>query len=256
MNFDRVKTYGRLVLRLVGLAVLVGAVLALGLLGWQWQASTTVGYISVSGTQHAPPDTVRQLARVDSGTVMDEVDPALVADRVERHPWVEQAEVTRQRVRRTLSIAVTERTPAGLVLDGQGRPAYYLDRTGHGMPLPDSTGYDVPLVRNLEAEYHPVRTLAPPSLQQVLAGLATVDVEGLVAEVELQPDSTVHLLTEPVGGHGALPVQLGEGNATAKLRTLRAFAEQVLAADPDAPIAQIDLRFNDQVITREHPLDG
>lgn len=256
MNLDRAKTYARLVLRLVGIALVAGGVLALGLLGWQWQASATVDHIAVSGTQHTPPDTVRQLARVDSGAVMDELDPVLVADRVERHPWVERAEVTRQRVRRTLSIAVTERTPAGLVLDAQERPAYYLDQTGHAMPLPDSTEYDVPLVRGLEAEYHPVQTLAPPSLQQVLAGLATVDVDALVAEVVLQPDSTVRLLTAPLGEHGSLPVRLGEGNATTKLRTLRAFARQVLAAEPDAPIAQIDLRFDDQVITREHSLDG
>lgn len=256
MNLDRAKTYGRLALRLLGVAAVVGGVLALGLLGWQWQASATVSHVSVTGTKHAPADTVRKLARVDSGIVMDEIDPALVADRVERHPWVERADVSKQRVRRTLSIVVTERTPAGLVLDAQGRPAYYLDASGHAMPLPDSTGYDVPLVRGLEAEYHPVRRLAPPSLHQVLSGLSTVGADGLVAEVELQPDSTVRLLTEPVGDHGSLPVQLGSGNATAKLRTLRAFAQQVLAAQPDAPIAQIDLRFDDQVITREHSLDG
>lgn len=256
MNFDKAKTYGRLALRLAGLAAVVGGVLALGLLGWQWQANTTVGDIAVTGTQHAPPDTVRHLARVDSGTVMDEVDPALVADRVARHPWIEQADVTQQRVRRTLTIAVTERTPAGLVVDAQGRPAYYLDETGHAMPLPDSTGYDVPLVRGLDAEYHPVRTLAPPSLQQVLRAVATADPDGLVAEVELQPDSTVRLLTTPVGEHGALPVHLGDGNPTTKLRTLRAFARQVLTTQSDTPIAQIDLRFDDQVITREHSLDG
>lgn len=256
MNFDRAKTYGRMGLRLCGLVVLVGGVLALGLLGWQWQAGATVGHIAVSGTQHAPPDTVRHLARVDSGAVMSEIDLALVADRVSRHPWVERAEVTRHHLRRTLAIAVTERTPVGLVVDAQGRPAYYLDREGKAMPLPDSSSYDVPLVRGLEADYHPVRSMAPPSLQRVLAGLTVVESSDLVAEVEVQADSSVHLVTEPVGEHGALPVRLGDGNVVAKLRALGAFARQVLAARPEAPIAQIDLRFDGQVVTREHSLDG
>lgn len=268
MNWDRIKTYGRLALRLLGLAAVVGGVLVLGLLGWQWQSTVTVDRVAVTGAQHAPVDTVRHLARVDSGTVMETIDEALIADRVARHPWVEEAEITKQRTRRTLLVSVSERTPAALVVDGAGRPAYYLDRAGYAMPcpgcteattygsLPDSTGYDVPLVRGLEAEYHPVRPVAPPSLRTVLEALPRVEAEPLVAEVGVQPDSSIRLVTAPIGAHGALPVRLGTGSVDAKLRRLRAFATQVLSEPTDQPIGEIDLRFDGQVVTREQPLDG
>jgi cell division protein FtsQ len=234
----------------------IGGVLVLGLLGWQWQTSVKMERIAVTGVTHAPPDTVRHLVRVDSGTVMETIDAALVADRVTRHPWVRRADVTKQRARRTLRVAVTERVPAALVIDGQGDPAYYLDRHGYALPLPDSTGYDVPLVRGLDAAYHPVRRVAPPSLRRLLGALHSTEAAPLVAELTVQPDSSVRLLTAPVGEHGALPVRLGGGALPAKLRRLRAFAEQVLATRPAAEVGEIDLRFDGQIVTRTQPLDG
>jgi cell division protein FtsQ len=256
MDIDRLKTYGSLVLRFLGIAAVIGGVLVLGLLGWQWQTSVEVERIAVTGVTHAPPDTVRHLARVDTGTVMETIDAALVADRVSRHPWIERADVTKKRARRTLHVAVTERVPAALAVDGQGRPAYYLDRHGYAMPLPDSADYDVPLVRGLDTAYHPMRRLAPPSLQNVFSAVHATDTDALVAEFAVQPDSSVRLVTAPVGEHGALPVRVGTGNIAPKLRHLRAFARQVLGTQSDTKIAEIDLRFDGQIVTRTHPLDG
>lgn len=256
MDVDRIKTYGWLALRFLGIAAVIGGVLVLGLLGWQWQTSVEVEQVTVSGVTHAPPDTVRKLARVDTGRVMEMIDAALVADRVSRHPWIERADVTKKRARRTLHVAVTERVPAALAIDGQGDPAYYLDRHGYAMPLPDSAGYDVPLVRGLDAAYHPVRQLAPPALRDVFSALHATDTDALVAELAVQPDSSVRLVTAPVGEHSALPVRVGTGKIAPKLRHLRAFARQVLATQSDTKIAEIDLRFNGQIVTRKHPLDG
>lgn len=261
MTENQSQTFGRRVLRLAGIALLVAGVAALGVLGWRWRASATVDRVAVTGTQHAPPDTVRRLARVDSGAVMTEVDPILVADRVVRHPWIKSATVTPHWMYGTLTIAVTERTPAALAVGPQGRPAYYLDRAGHALPLPDSTGYDVPLVRGLDAETpwtRPDSAQSPSSLRRVLAALPASDVADLVTEIEVRPDGAIRLVTTPVGGRDALSVRLGTGDAPRKLQTLHAFARQVLSrppSGPNAPIEQIDLRFDGQVVTRAQPRD-
>lgn len=262
MNREQTSTFGARALRLVGIVLLVAGVAALGGLGWQWLASATVDRVTVSGTQHAPPDTVRRLVQVDSGAVMGEVDPILVADRVERHPWIKTATVTPRWMYGTLAVTVTERTPAALAVDVQGRPAYYLDRTGHAMPLPDSAGYDVPLVRGLRAEApwtRPDSVHAPPTLRRTLAALPEAEVTDLVAEIEVRADDALHLVTTPVGDHDAVPVRLGTGDVSEKLRTLRAFVEQVLphsSSESSPPIGEIDLRFDGQVVTRKQPLDG
>lgn len=259
MTSDSTNTFGRRTLRLVGMAALVGGVLVLGLFGWRWRANATVGDVTVSGTTHAPPDTLRRIAAVDSGAVMSELDPAVVGDRVERHPWVKEAEVGPHWMRRTLSIDVTERTPAALAVDGAGRPAFYLDRGGHAMPLPDSTGYDVPLVRGLDAEYRPVGPVAPPSVRRVLAALPETETTELVAEMNARSDSTVTLVTTPLDSQGAVTVRLGRGHVSKKLRTLHAFAQQVLSqgsAESETQIEEVDLRFAGQVVTREHSLEN
>jgi cell division protein FtsQ len=255
MNWDRAKTYGRHALRLLGLGAVVGGVVVLGVLGWQWQATATVDRVTVTGTQHAPPDTVRHLARVDSGTVMETVDEALIADRVERHPWVRSARVATQRLQGTLRIGITERAPAALALDARGRPAYYLAPTGHAMPVPDSAGIDVPLVRGLQADYHPVQPVAPPMLRTVMGALRPTGTAPLVAELAVQPDSTVRLMTRPLGAQGPMAVRLGTGRIRTKLRRLRAFAEQALAARPERTIDEIDLRFEGQIVTRTTATD-
>ncbi|MFB6272270.1 MAG: cell division protein FtsQ/DivIB [Salinibacter sp.] len=259
MTREQISVFGARALRLAGIGGVVAGVVALGLLGWRWRSSATVERVAVTGTQHAPPDTVRRLARVDSGAVMSAVDPTLVADRVMHHPWVEDAAVTRHWMYGTLTIAVTERMPAALAVDEQGRPAYYLDRAGHALPLPDSAGYDVPLVRGLDAETpwtRPDSAQSPPILRRVLAALSGAKGADLVAEIEVQPGGSVHLVTTPIGEHEAISVRLGRGDVARKLRTLHAFARQVLATTPDAPIEEIDLRFDGQVVTRKEPLDG
>jgi cell division protein FtsQ len=193
---------------------------------------------------------------------MVEVEPTLVADRVERYPWVKRADVSRHWMYGTLALTVTERTPAALAVDGRGRPAYYLDRGGHALPLPDSAGYDVPLVRGLDAETpwaRPDTVQAPASLRRVLAALPASSVADLVAEIEVGPDDAVRLVTAPLGEHDPISVRLGTDDVSAKLRTLHAFTQQVLSRPPseaDAPIEQIDLRFDGQVVTRTQPLDG
>ena len=250
------STFGRRALRVLGLVAGAAAVVALGVLGWQWRASRTVGEVAVHGTQPAPPDTLRHLAQVDSGATLSSVNVPLVADRVERHPWVERATISKQHAWRTLHIEVTERTPAALALGPSGRPAYYLDTAGYAMPLPESTSSSVPLVRGLPADFHPLRRQAPPRLRAVLTALDGSEAEPIVSEITVQRDSSVHLVTTPVGKHDALPVRLAPGDPRPQLRQLRAFAAQVLATRPDAPIAEIDLRFDGQIVTREQPLDS
>ena len=121
------------------------------------------------------------------------------------------------------------------------------------MPLPDSTGYDVPLVRGLDARYHPIRRIAPPSLRRTLGVLARETPFDLVAEIVVQPDSTVRLVTAPTRHHGSIPVRLGSGHVPRKIQTLQAFARQVLATQSETSIQYIDLRFEDQVVAREQP---
>lgn len=236
--------------RWLGLAAALAVVVALGMLGWRWQATLDVAAVSVVGTTHAPPDSLRALARVDTGTVLYDIEPALVEDRVRRHPWVQDASVMRMPTG-TLRISVTERTPAALAMTADGTPAFYVDRQGFCMPLPASADYDVPLLYGLADAYSPTQPVAHAAVRDVLAAMTASDARDLVAELTVQPDSTLRLYTRPTTVHDAIRVEMGRDDFSAKLRRLQAFWTQAVQPRPGTQFSVIDLRFDSQIVTQE-----
>ena len=246
------------------LAVLTGlfALAALGWLGWTWRADVPLETIEVAGTQHADVDSLVALARIDPTAALFSIDPALVADRVRRHPWVASATVKR-RLAGVLAIRVQEREPVALVLDRRGRPSHYLDRGGYGMPLETASAgavpvasYNVPLLRGVGAAYHPVQPVENPAVQALLEAVAEADPETrlLLSELEITPEGNVEGWLTPLRAGGtSVPVLLGYGDFDEKLRRLRAFWQQAVQTRPDRAFEKIDLRFDGQVVTVEAP---
>lgn len=236
--------------------LLVALLLALGAAGlWtrQWMGTLRVERLDVRGATHAAPEALLALARVDSGAVLMDVDPVLVADRLQRHPWVAAASATRLPTG-TLALRVTERVPVLLVLDALGRPAYYLDRNGYAMPVPETGGaYDVPLLRGRVEAYHPVRPVQNETVRDLLAALAEADAatDALVAEFELRGPDDLWLYTTPTGTRDALAVRLGRGTVAGKLVRLKAFWQQAVLPQPEQTFQVIDLRFDSQIVTQE-----
>lgn len=231
--------------------VIVIAVLGVGGLGWHWTSTLQCERVEVTGTLHAPPEAILDLARVDTGGVLFDVDPDLVADRVRRHPWVMAAEVTRFPTG-TLSVHVYERRPVVLVLDGAGRASHYLDAAGYAMPLTGDAVYDVPVLHGFDEPYHPVRRVQDPQVRGVLAalGAAGAETDALVSEVELR-DETVWIRTTPLQERASVPVRLGRTDYGRKLDVLQAFWRQAVLTQPTTTFEWIDLRFDSQVVTRE-----
>lgn len=225
-------------------------VVALGVFGWRWQATLRVSGLDVVGTTHAEPEALRTLARVDTGAVLYDVEPVLVADRVRRHPWVRDASVMRLPTG-TLRISVTERTPAALAMADDGTPAFYVDRHGFCMPLPKRAGYDVPLLYGIAEAYSPTQPLAHDVIRAVLGALPASGARDLVAELAVQPDSTLRLYTRPTSAHDAIRVEMGQSDIPQKLQRLQAFWTQAVQPRPDTRFARIDLRFDSQIVTEE-----
>ena len=243
----------RRILRRLGLGVLL---LALGA-AWLWQRTLPLERITVVGAEHAPEAEVVALTQAEPDSVaLFSLSPALLADRAQRHPWVESASVRRLPTG-TLRIAVSERRPTVLVLDGDGRPAHFLDARGYAMPVSGASPalYDVPVLYGAPA-YHPTQPVESAGLRSLLAALHRADPAtlALVSEIEWGPRVTVW--TTPVEGHGSLAVRLGHDEHDRQLRSLRAFWDQAVLPSPDVRFASIDLRFEGQVVTREAALDA
>lgn len=221
-------------------------------LGWHWLSGLTVTAVRVDGAQHAASEEILAVARVDSGVRMLDVEPALIADRVERHPWVRKAGVHRIPPG-IVSIDVTEREPVALALDGQGRPAAYLDAEGYAMPAVESAVYDVPLIGGLTLPENRTRPIDVPSVLQLLKALESIDesADVLISSFAVDASGDVTLYTEPAGGRHAIAVRLGREGFAEKFVNLTAFWQQAVLTRPEIAFDLIDLRFDSQIVTRE-----
>ena len=248
----RRRLFRRLV---IGAGVLTVAALAAA--AWQWQRALPVARVTVSGFVRADSAAVVRLAAVPDSAALFALDPALIADRVRRAPWVRAVRVRRLPTG-TLAIAVEERTPVALVVGADGRPSHYLDREGYSLPLRAGDPFDVPLLRGAVPAYHPTQPVGDPRLLDLLAALATMDdeVSALVSELTVGTDGEVLLRTSPDEAHGALTVRLGAARAEGyadQLRRLAAFWHQAVLTRPATRFEVIDLRFDGQIVTRESP---
>jgi cell division protein FtsQ len=237
---------------LAGAAVLALAFLVL--LGWRWMAALPLERVAFANVQHADTTALLALAQVDTIDTMLEVDPALVADRVQRHPWIASATASRLPTG-TLSIDIQERTPVALVMDTQGRPDFFLDRDGFAMPLVAGAVYDVPLLRGFREKYHPVQPVQDAAVRDLLAALADVDnaTDALISELDIQPSGEIVLRTTPLAGRGSIPVSLGREDFANRLARLQTFWHRAILTQPEKSFTLIDLRYNGQVVTREEP---
>lgn len=229
------------------------ALVALVALAWRWQQALPLERVSVRGHVRADSAEVVRLAALPDSVALYSLDPALVADRARRAPWVREARV-RRLPSGTLSIAVEERAPVALVVAADGRPSHYLDREGYALPLRPADPFDVPLLRGRVPAYHPTQPAADAALLRLLDALATADAEtaALVSEVTLGAGGEARLRTTPDDAHGALTVRLS-GDYAAQLRRLHAFWHQAVLPRPETRFESVDLRFDGQILTREAP---
>jgi len=239
----------------------LAAVGAAATLGWRWHRSVPVRRVAVEGATRAAPDSIRRLTRVDTGQALYQLQPRHVADRAERHPWVENAAASRSSDG-TLRIRVTERTPAALVMQG-GEGAYYLDAAGYPLPLSEENdaAFDVPLVRGLAEDFQPLRPTGREALRALLGALAeSDDARALVSEIRVGREGGIRLRTVRPGGRGpSATVRLGTGAFSQKLRRLVAFWRQAVREKPRTVFRKIDLRFDGQIVARQDsfsPIDS
>lgn len=197
--------------------------------------------VGVVGTRYVPPDEVVRRADVATGaTVWD--DPAPWERRVEAHPLVREATVSRTGVDR-LEIQVREAEPVALVPGSELEP---VDASGQVLPLdPAESGLDLPILVGPRVEDGRV---AGEDGRALLGAL--------VALREAEPGFVRHVSEVGRGEHGGVRVRLTGGQACdlvllpadEPVRALRR-VERALGQHGGA-VEAADARFDGQVVLR------
>lgn len=209
----------------------------------------TVEEVGVVGTRYVPPDEVVRRAEVEpDASVWD--DPGAWERRVEAHPLVREAAVSRAGFRR-LEIQVREVEPVALV---PGSGLVPVDAEGRALPLdPAEVDLDLPLLPGGRVEEGEVAEDGGRDLLRVLVALR-----------RHEPDFVRRVSSVARGEHGSVRVRLTEGQACELIllpreRPVEAFrrVESALGRHGDADgVRAADARFDGQVVLRLREPDG
>jgi cell division protein FtsQ len=202
---------------------------------WARRAASSLSFfrvrsVEVSGVRYlSPPEVVRRLGVDTLASVWADLAP--LARRVEGHPQVAAAVVSR-RLPGTLVVRITENPPVALVAARGGLGAY--DAKGRLLPIdPSRAALDLP-----------VAAARDTALFRLLADLrgAAPALYDRVSEVRRERRNEVLLAIPPLTVRAMLDV------APARLGEILPVEHDL--ARRQARVAELDLRYRDQVIAR------
>jgi len=252
-------------------AVIGSALMAAASYGIAHSRLLVVHHVEVFGASHTSREQVLASARVGGGLLMIDVHTEQVAERLDQLPWVATAAVSRQWPT-TITIHITERTPAALVAAGPGQLGV-VDDTGRVLalnPAPSPSRRSPRAPAATSPSHSP--DLAPGPYLPTIVGLGPAGPPGsrladgeplqaamaLVAAVrrDLLPSATTWIKIIEVSDAGelnailnpAVIIRFGQPDELdAKFQALRALLAQI----PINGVATIDVRVPDApVLTR------
>jgi cell division septal protein FtsQ len=231
-------------------ALSLGTLAACIVLANIWKTRLVVQHVTVTGNRIVDTNEILQLAQLEPGTRMYDVDLMALQRNLLSHHFLKSATVERD-LPSTLHIHVAERVPVAMIHRGD---ILYVDQDGvllpHAAPgelfdLPIITGMDPRLPLTIGTQ------ITDPDLQEALsilsmARIITRDMYHQISEVHLRGGGDLVLYA----AEGGLPILFGRGAAARKFASLESFWAEVVRERGSQDLEYIDLRFEDQVVVR------
>jgi cell division protein FtsQ len=218
-----------------------------------WKANLKVGRIVVEGNRIVEANEVLQLAHVEIGTAMNDLDLTTIQQHVASNFFIKDAVVERD-LPATLRITVTERTPVAMLTSAS---ILYLDE--EGVILPHSVSreiFDLPLLSGwpTNAPLKAGTTVKHPDVLDALEILVAAKLVGkelyhLISEVHIRHGGDLVLYSAERG----VPIIFGRGDAASKLVRLESFWNQIVRERGPQALQYVDLRYDGQIVVRWNP---
>jgi cell division protein FtsQ len=225
-----------------------GIVMGMNYAGPALQELLEIKTITIDGVHAIDKQKVLDLAKVHPGTPLHHIVTTVIRSRIESHPWIKAAEVTRLPFHELL-ITVTERKPAAIVrADSQNfladEEGYVLSRLGQSDDdaLPLVTGIDP---HALLGETELVRHTITSCIE--LARLVRHTFEGRLQVHAENPTSLVALVQ-------GVRFQFGEdalGDQWERFKRVKPTLKTMTVGGPAHGVQEVDLRYENRIIVRE-----
>lgn len=223
--------------------VVGGAVLA----ALYWNKNVTVDKVEFSGNLIVPETKLTDAARITFGVHPDSLDLESIVNRIEDIDYVKSAFAYAE-PSGDLNIQITERTPIAILLkDGK---QIYVDEQGVKLPMYENHSFDLPLVYGFDTSAMN-DTLKSESFAQIRDFLIHAKENEFgwitISEVAYNPEDGVVALSQENG----VKLLFGNNDFRTKLENWKAFYTEVVRIKGIQSMQQVDLRFLNQVVTRE-----
>jgi len=211
-----------------------------------WNRNVTVQELDFNELTFTENEEIEAAAAVPYGIQPDSLDIQAVADRVQRLNYVRSVSSYIE-PSGDLRLTIAEREPIAMLIDGANRS--YVDAEGVILPILEDKTRDVPLLYGYSVIVKD--TLKDESFLQVRDFLmkARIDEFGwaTISELAFDPNDGVVALSQENG----VKLIFGRNDFEMKLENWKAFYKQVVRFKGIQTIQQVDLRFLNQVVTRE-----
>ncbi|MGH9212022.1 MAG: cell division protein FtsQ/DivIB [Acidimicrobiales bacterium] len=197
-----------------------------------------VDRITVEGTEQTLPAAVAWAAEIDRGDALVTLDEPDAERRIERLPWVEEADVIREWPG-TVHIAVSERVPAAAFFGADEAPPALVDREGRVLDIGGPVPFGVIAVTDLDATLREGAMLPASAMDALDLGVRLNEqLPGVAASVDIDLDATLN--------RGGIARFGSADELEDKLVALNAFLSDVDLGD----LAILDLRVPDNPTVR------
>lgn len=211
-----------------------------------WNKNVTVQEVQVNALYFTDYESIKQAAAVPLGVKPDSLDLDALILRVEKLDYVRSV-IPYIEPSGDLRLNVSEREPIALLVSGANRK--YVDAEGVRLPIPKGKTRDVPLLYGYSAAS--TDTIKTESFTQVRDFLMQAKIDGFgwttISEVAFDETDGVVALSYENG----VKLIFGRNNFKTKLENWKAFYAQVVKTKGIDAMRQVDLRFTNQVVTRE-----
>ncbi|MFY0683671.1 MAG: cell division protein FtsQ/DivIB [Balneola sp.] len=212
-----------------------------------WNKNVTVDEVTFSGNTMTDSEELYKTANVPLGIHPDSLDLSGVVNRVEKIDYVKTA-IPYIEPSGELNIQITERKPIALLIENERK--VYVDSEGIKLPLIDGKSFDLPLVYGFNASANN-DTLNSQAFKQISSFLLDAQRNKFgwitISEVAYNEEEGVVALSQENG----VKLLFGSNDFQTKLENWEAFYTEVIRVKGIQAMQQVDLRFTNQVVTRE-----
>jgi len=226
------------------------AILVLGasvIAAMYWQQNLRVKSVVIEGNYFTPGEDILQASGITVGAKPDSLDLVLAIRNIEQLDYVHHVTPYVDALGK-VNLSVQERFPIALLIEGSHE--IYVDAYGVKLPIIAGKTRNLPLVYGFDASSG-TDTLSSKEFIQVrdflVSALTNQFGWATISEVVYHPYDGVVALSHENG----VKLLFGQNDFDEKLENWEAFYSEIIAVKGIQSMQQVDLRFTNQVVTRE-----